>query len=56
MRIGIVGLIYLALGVVVASNERYLRDVDTFREVLSAFLAIALWPLLLLGIDVRVRG
>ena len=56
MRIGIAGLIYLVIGLVVASNERYLRDVDTAREILSALLAIALWPLLLLGIDVRVRG
>ncbi len=56
MRIGVVGLIYLVIGVVVASNERYLRDVDTVREIVSAVLAIALWPLVLLGIDLRIRG
>ena len=56
MRIGVVGLIYLVIGVVIASNEKYLRDVDTVREIVSALLAIALWPLVLLGIDLRIRG
>ncbi len=56
MRIGVVGLVYLVVGVVVASNERYLRDVDTVREMVSAVLAIVLWPLVLLGIDLRIRG
>ena len=56
MRIGIVGIIYLVIGLVVASNDRYLRDVDTIREIVSAILAIVLWPLVLLGVDVRIRG
>lgn len=56
MRIGIVGIIYLVIGLVVASNDRYLRDVDTIREIVSAILAIVLWPLVLLGLDVRIRG
>ncbi len=56
VRIGVATFIYLVIGVVVASNEKYLRDVDTLREIVSALLAIALWPLLLLGVDLRVRG
>ena len=56
MRIGIVGIVYLVVGLVVASNERYLRDLDTIREIVSALLAIVLWPLLLLGVDLRIRG
>ena len=55
MRIGVFGLIYLVIGIVVASNERYLRDVDTAREIISAVLAIVLWPLVLLGIDLHIR-
>ncbi len=54
MRIGVVGLLYLVIGVVVASNERYLRDLDTVRSVVSAVLAIVLWPLVLLGFDIRI--
>ena len=56
MRIGIVGLIHLVVGIVIASNERYLRDVDTVREIISAVLAIVLWPLVLLGVDLHIRG
>ena len=56
MRIGVLGLIYLVVGIVIASNERYLRDVDTIREIVSAVLAIVLWPLVLLGVDLHIRG
>lgn len=56
MRIGLFGLIYLAVGVVIAANERYLRSLDTIREIVSALLAIVLWPLLLLGVDLHIRG
>jgi hypothetical protein len=54
VRIGIVGLVYLVVGLVVASNRDYLSGVDTLGEVVSALLAILLWPLLLLGVDVRI--
>jgi len=47
MRIGLVGAIYLTY---------YLGDIDTLREIVSALLAIVLWPLLLLGVDLHVRG
>ena len=56
MRIGVLGLIYLVVGIVIASNKDYLRDVDTAREIISALLAIVLWPLLLVGVDLHVRG
>jgi hypothetical protein len=56
MRIGLVGAIYLIVGIVVASNKHYLGDIDTLREIVSALLAIVLWPLLLLGVDLHVRG
>ena len=57
MRVpGIVGLVYLIVGLVVASQKNYLSDVDTVREIVSAVLAIVLWPLLLLGIDLHIRG
>lgn len=49
-------IVYLVVGVIVASNERYLRDADTVREVISALLAIVLWPLVLLGVDLRIKG
>lgn len=56
MRIGLLGFVYLVVGLVVAANRDYLADLDTAWEVVSALLAIALWPLLLIGFDLQVRG
>ena len=56
MRIpSILGVIYLVIGVVVASQRDYLDDLDRLKPILSAILAILLWPLVLLGIDLRFR-
>ena len=44
---------YLVIGVIVAASKDYLENLDAARRLLSALLAIALWPLLLLGIDLR---
>jgi hypothetical protein len=48
-------LIYLAVGVAIAATHHYFRNVDTIRAVLSAALAIVLWPLVLLGIDLHIK-
>ncbi|HWH06474.1 MAG TPA: hypothetical protein VNT23_08565 [Gaiellaceae bacterium] len=47
-------LIWIVVGVIVASRHDYLQDLDTARRLLAAVLAILLWPLVLLGIDLRV--
>ena len=54
-RIGVLPLIYLVIGVVVANSHHYFEHVDTVRTVGSAILAVLLWPLLLLGIDLHIR-
>ena len=45
---------YLAIGAVVAASKDYLQNLDTARRVGSAVLAIVLWPLLFLGIDLHI--
>jgi hypothetical protein len=52
---GVLGLVYVVIGVVVASQRDYLDDLDKVKRILSAILAILLWPLVLLGIDLRLR-
>ena len=47
-------LLYLVIGVVVAYSDDYLENLDRIRRLLSAVLAVLLWPLVLLGFDVRV--
>jgi hypothetical protein len=51
----LLGLIYVAIGFFVAASKDYLENLDTVKRVFSALLAVVLWPLLLLGIDLHVR-
>jgi hypothetical protein len=53
-RTSLLFIIYLVIGVVVAYSENYLDNVDRTKRLISAILAIALWPLVLLGFDVKV--
>jgi hypothetical protein len=48
-------MIYLLAGAVVAATHDYFQNVDTIKEVLSAILAVVLWPLLFLGISLHVH-
>ena len=44
-------IVYIA----VAANYDYFEKLDTIRRVASAVLAVVLWPLLLLGIDLHIK-
>jgi hypothetical protein len=47
-------VLHVVIGVVVAYAEDYFDNVDRTRQLLSAVLAVGLWPLLLVGFDVKV--
>ncbi len=47
-------VVYLVAGVVVAALKDYFDSLGTAGRVLSALAAVLLWPLLLLGFDVRI--
>lgn len=55
MRSSIGSVIYAIVGVVIASSHHYLSHTGSLKPIVSALLAIALWPLVLLGIDLHVR-
>jgi ABC-type anion transport system duplicated permease subunit len=55
VRISLTTLIWLAVGVLLSASHHYLERVETVREIVSAFLAIVLWPLLLLGINLHIH-
>jgi hypothetical protein len=48
-------LIYVVIGVALAATYDYFENLNTLRRVASAALAIFLWPLLLLGIDLHIK-
>jgi hypothetical protein len=54
-RPSLVGLVYLVVGVAVAAQKHYFEHLNTIRLIASAVLAIVLWPLLLLGIDLHIK-
>ena len=53
-RIPLVVIIYLVVGVVIAYAEDYFDNLSRTKQLLSALLAILLWPLVLIGFDVKV--
>jgi hypothetical protein len=55
VRLRLVVLVWLVVGVAVAATHHYFRHLSTWREILSAILAVVLWPLILLGISLHVH-
>jgi hypothetical protein len=53
-RVSLLGIIYLVIGVVVAAAREYFDNVDNLEGIISAALAIVLWPLVLLGVDISI--
>jgi len=54
-RHSLLGLIYIIVGIIVASNHDYLQNLDNFDRIVSAFLAVFLWPLVLFGANLHVH-
>jgi hypothetical protein len=55
VRSSLGSVIWLIAGVVLAASHHYLTNVDTLKPLVSALLAVLLWPLLLLGINLHVK-
>jgi hypothetical protein len=53
---GIVILVYILVGVLIANNHHYLNNVETLNAIVSAILAVLLWPLIILGVDLHIGG
>jgi hypothetical protein len=54
VRISPLALVYIVIGVIVAAFRDYLENLDRLKPIISAILAVLLWPLVLIGVDVRV--
>ena len=53
-RIGLLGLIYIIVGLVIAWDRAYIT-VPLLKVVLSAVLAVFLWWLVLLGVNLHLH-
>jgi len=47
--------IYIIIGVVVAAGHHYFEDLDALKPIVSAVLAVLLWPLVLFGINLHLK-
>ena len=53
-RPSLLGLVWLVVGVAVAAANDYFDSVGTAGRVLSAVVAVLLWPLVVIGFDIRI--
>jgi hypothetical protein len=53
-RYSIGGVIYIVIGIIMSANRGYFTDLSTLGHILSALVAIILWPLLLLGVNLHL--
>jgi hypothetical protein len=54
VRISIGGFIYVIVGCVVASQHDFFDHLRTVDGIVSAILAVLLWPLVLLGVHAHI--
>jgi hypothetical protein len=48
-------VVWVAIGAVLAYTHHYWESINTAKEVVSAVLAMLLWPLLLLGVHLHIH-
>ncbi|HEY5478925.1 MAG TPA: hypothetical protein VIJ84_04865 [Gaiellaceae bacterium] len=51
----IVLVAYIVVGLIVADRHHYFTNVGTLKRALSAVLAVVLWWLVLLGINLHIK-
>jgi hypothetical protein len=53
-RVGLLPVLWIVVGVVVAAINDYFDSLGTAGRVLTAATAVLLWPLLLFGFEIRI--
>jgi hypothetical protein len=48
-------VVYVIIGIVVASAHHYFSHLAGFKGIVSALLAVVLWPLVLVGVNLRIH-
>jgi membrane protein YdbS with pleckstrin-like domain len=48
-------VIYIIIGVVVAAGHHYFEHLDSLKPIASAVIAVLLWPVVLIGIDLDLK-
>jgi hypothetical protein len=48
-------VVYVVVGLIVANSHHYFAHSDAFKPIVSAVLAVLLWPLILFGVSLHIR-
>ncbi len=48
-------IIYIVIGLFVASDHQYFENLSKVEQILSAVLAVLLWPLVLLDVNLHIK-
>jgi hypothetical protein len=48
-------LVYLGVGAVIAANHHYFNHLTSAKPIISAVLAVLLWPLVLFGVNLHIK-
>jgi hypothetical protein len=51
----VLSIAYLVIGVIVANSHHYFVHLNGIKPIVSAVLAVLLWPLILLGISLHIK-
>jgi hypothetical protein len=52
--VSLLPIVWLVIGVLVAYAHHYFSNLDTLGAAISALLAVLLWPLILLGVNIAI--
>ena len=53
---GVILLIYIVVGVIVAAMNDYFDALGNITNILEALVAVVAWPLVLVGVDINFAG
>lgn len=53
-QVSLATVVWIVVGLILASTHHFLEHLDTLSRVLSAVLAVAVWPLVLLHVHFGV--
>ncbi len=48
-------VVYVVVGLIVASSHHYFAHLDAVKPIVSAVLAVLLWPLILFGVNLHIK-
>ncbi len=48
-------VVYVVVGLIVANSHHYFAHLDAFKPIVSAVIAVLLWPLILFGVSLHIK-